>query len=257
MANLAEARRIFSAVRPDLVFHLAGSVGAQPERELVLPTYHSLATSTVNVLILVGEYDCRRIILAGSYTEPVPGGEYPTPSSPYAAAKWISSAYGRMFHALYATPVVDLRPFLTYGPGQARSKLIPSVVLSLLKGEAPRLSSGRVAVDWVYIDDIVDAFMIAAATAGIEGGSFDLGSGKLTPVRTVVEELVKVMGLAIEPQFGALPDRPAENEIAAKTELAAERLDWRATTSLQDGLRQTAEWYKANPAPASHELERL
>jgi len=246
LADLADARRIFSAVKPDIVVHLAGSTGASTNRDLVLPAYHSLATSTVNILMLVSEFGCRRVILAGSLNEPVPRVESPIPGSPYAAAKWIGSTYGGMFHALYDTPVVNLRPFMTYGPAQARDKLIPSVALSLLKGDAPRLSSGRTRGDWIFIDDIIDAFLFGAATPDIEGKTFDLGTGRLTSIRALVEKLLDVMGSKIMPLFGAIPDRPHEQEIVADTAPAAEQLGWRATTSLEDGLRQTVAWYRAN-----------
>jgi nucleoside-diphosphate-sugar epimerase len=246
MADLAAARAVFSAVKPDIVVHLAGSVGARTDRDLVLPTYHSLATSTVNVLLQASELGCRRVLLAGSLNEPVACSEAPIPGSPYAAAKWIGSTYGRMFHALYDAPVVNLRTFMAYGPGQARNKLIPSVVLSLLKGEAPRLSSGLVRGDWIFIDDVVDAFVIAAAAPDIEGLTLDLGTGSLTSIHALVEKLVEVMGSEIVPLYGAIPDRPLEQEIAADTGPAVERLGWRATTSLEDGLRQTAAWYSGN-----------
>jgi nucleoside-diphosphate-sugar epimerase len=246
MAELADARRVFSAVKPDIVVHLAGSTGARADRDLVLPTFRSLATSTANLLVLASEHGCRRVILVGSLNEPVPSLQAPIPGSPYAAAKWIGSAYGRMFHALYGTPVVNLRPFMAYGPAQARSKLVPSVTLSLLKGESPLLSSGRVRGDWVYIDDVVDAFLIAAAAPGVEGQTFDLGTGSLTSMRALVETLLGVVGSRIAPRFGAIPDRPLEQELAADTAPAAALLGWRATTSLKEGLRRTVAWYKSN-----------
>jgi nucleoside-diphosphate-sugar epimerase len=248
MADPEAACRIFSVVKPDVVVHLAGSVGARPDRALVLPTYTSLATSTVNVLMQASERECRRVILAGSLTEPVPSLEAPVPGSPYAAAKWIGSTYGRMFHALYNTPVVNLRTFMTYGPAQAPSKLLPSVALSLLKGEPPRLSSGRVRGDWIYIGDVVDAYLIAAVMPDIEGQTFDVGTGRLTPIRTLVEKLCDVIGSNVVPLFGAVPDRPQEQEIMADTVPAMERLGWCAATPLEDGLRETVAWYRANPA---------
>jgi len=59
------------------------------------------------------------------------------------------------------------------------------------------------------------------------------------------------MGSHIVPQFGAVPDRPREQEIVADSAPALERLGWHATTSLEDGLRKTAAWYKANPGADS------
>ncbi len=251
MADLADARRLFAAVKPDIVIHLAGSTGASADRDFVLPTFHSLATSTANVLMLASEHDCRRVILVGSLNEPVPSLQPPTPGSPYAAAKWVSSAYGRMFHELYGTPIVNLRPFMAFGPAQGRSKLIPSVTLSLLKGESPRLSSGRVRGDWIYIDDVVDAFVLAAAATGIEGQTFDLGTGRLTSMRSLIETLLGIVGGSVVPQFGAIPDRPHEQEVIADTIPAAEQLGWRATTPLEEGLRKTVAWYKANQSSDS------
>jgi len=247
LADATETSRILRTVKPSVVYHLAGSVGAGPRAELVLPTYHSLLTSTVNLLVSAQETGCSRIILAGSFTEPLPGAVNPTPGSPYAAAKWASAGYGRMFHALYGAPVVNLRPFMTYGPAQNSAKLIPTVIASLLRHESPKLSSGRITADWVYISDIVDAFAAAASTPALEGATLDLGSGRLTSVRAVIEELVSIVGNGIEPVFGALPDRPAENEIAADTGPAAARLGWQATTSLKEGLRKTIEWYRSAP----------
>jgi UDP-glucose 4-epimerase len=112
MADVSAVRHLLAAVKPDIVYHLAGSVGASPDFDLVAPAYHSLLTSTVNLLIAGTEIGCRRIVLAGSLTEPVPESTNPTPASPYAAAKWAASGYGRMFHSLFQTPVVILRPFM-------------------------------------------------------------------------------------------------------------------------------------------------
>jgi nucleoside-diphosphate-sugar epimerase len=89
-----------------------------------------------------------------------------------------------MFYKLYGLPVVMVRPFMTYGPGQDEHKLIPYVILSLLKGEAPRLSSGEQQFDWIYVDDVTDGFVAAAQADNTESHTVDLGSGRLVSVRT-------------------------------------------------------------------------
>jgi nucleoside-diphosphate-sugar epimerase len=90
--------------------------------------------------------------------------------SPYAAAKFAASAYGRMFHALYHTPVTILRLFMVYGPGQQDlRKLVPYVTLALLKGEMPRVSSGVREVDRIYVDDVAAGYLAAATATGVEG----------------------------------------------------------------------------------------
>jgi nucleoside-diphosphate-sugar epimerase len=236
---------VLKDVKPEVIFHLAGAVGADTTLERVLPTYHSLLTSTVNLLSAATEYGCQRIILIGSLTEPLPSSPNPIPQAPYAAAKWAASAYGRMFHALHSTPVVILRPFMTYGPGQHPSKLIPSVIRSFLRDAAPKVASGRTKADWIYVSDVIDAFLTASSAPGLNGATLDLGTGNLTTVKSVIAELAATIGTDAIPLFGALPDRPFENETAANTAPAAERLGWRATTSLKDGLRQTVDWYRS------------
>ena len=243
LADIGVARRLVSEVRPDIVYHLAGSVTAVPGKEFVLPTFHSLLTSTVNLLAAVAELGCRRLILCGSFMEPDASQWVVTPSSPYAAAKWAASGYGRMFQALYGTPTVILRTYMTYGPGQDSKKLIPATIGSLLRGAPPQLSSGLWQADWIYVDDVLEGFLAAAHTPGLEGCTLELGSGTLVSVRAIVEELVAIMRPSAQPVFGALPDRPLEPVRAASTAESAQRLGWRPSTSLNTGLRRTVEWY--------------
>ena len=243
MADVETTRALLGKIKPDVIIHLAGLSTASPERELVLPTLHSLLVSTVNLLVVAAEMHCRRIILAGSLTEPLPNRSESIPDSPYAAAKWASGGYARMFHQLYDVPVATVRPFMTYGPRQDKRKLIPHVILSLLKGEIPKLSSGQREFDWIYVDDVVEGFLLAAEAPGIEGRTIDLGSGALVSVRTVVEKLTDLVGSTERPQFGALPDRPFEQARTADIGEAYAAIAWKPKTSLTEGLDRTVEWY--------------
>jgi UDP-glucose 4-epimerase len=92
---------------------------------------------------------------------------------------------------------------------------------------------------------VIEGYLAGAAKPGIEGATIDLGSGGLVSIRGIVERLVAIVDRRIEPLFGAVPDRPGENEIAANTAVALASLGWSATTSLETGLRQTVEWYRS------------
>jgi nucleoside-diphosphate-sugar epimerase len=243
--DIEAVRALFKAARPDYVFHLASHVAGSRSIELVLPTFSANLTSTVNLLTAATELGCERILLTGSLEEPEPGPDHAVPSSPYAAAKFAASAYGRMFHALYKTPVAILRLFMVYGPGQQDlRKLVPYVTLSLLKGQTPELSSGVRKVDWIYVDDVVAGYLAAATAKGVEGGTIDLGSGRLDTVRTVVEELVGLINPRIQPLFGSIPERALEQTRTADAESSFRRIGWRTQVSLRDGLARTAEWYR-------------
>jgi len=150
-----------------------------------------------------------------------------------------------MFHALYQLPIVILRIFMVYGPAQQDlRKLIPYVILSLLRGEAPKLTSGHRQIDWIYVDDVVEAFLTAARAADVEGHTIDVGSGELTTIRSVVEHLVRLINPKVEPVFGALPDRPLEQVRAAQAARAHAVMGWKVVTPLEEGLKRTVDWYQ-------------
>jgi nucleoside-diphosphate-sugar epimerase len=242
--DLDTTRRLVSEVKPDGIFHLGGLVNGAPELKLVVPTFHSLVTSTVNLLEVAAETGCRRVLLVGSLEEPTGSSREVCPTSPYGAAKWAASAYGRMFHNLFGLPVVIARTYMTYGPGQPTWKVIPSTILSLLRGEAPRLSSGRRELDWVYVDDVVDGLLLAASTPDIDGATVNLGSGRLTTLREVVAKLVELLAPEVRPIFHTLPDRPRSKERAANIAHTRATMGWVPATSLDDGLMRTVEWYR-------------
>jgi nucleoside-diphosphate-sugar epimerase len=244
LEDISSVRKLLRTIRPDTIFHLSGHVTAAPDLEFALSTFRSHVVSTVHLLTSATELGYGRVVLSASLTEPKSHCADAIPSSPYAAAKWASSAYGRMFHELYQTPVTIVRPFMTYGPQQNPQKIIPYVILSLLRGQSPRLASGTWQADWIYIDDVVEGILAAAHITADKASTIDLGSGALTPVRGVVERLVKLVGTSIEPSFGALPDRPAEELRIADVGYARTQIDWQPTTSLEKGLALTVDWYR-------------
>jgi nucleoside-diphosphate-sugar epimerase len=232
-------------IQPEVIFHLASEVTGSRELDRVWPTFHSNLASTVNVLVEATEAGCERIVLTGSMEASGTDREDAVPPSPYAAAKWASGEYARMFHSLYGCPVVDLRVSMVYGPGQAdRTKLVPYVARCFLDDVEPELASGARFVDWVYVDDVVEAHLKAATASEAVGKSIDVGSGDAATIRDVVESLAESVGTRVVPRFGALPDRSLEEPLLADVEEAHRLLGWRATTDLHDGLRRTVEWLR-------------
>jgi nucleoside-diphosphate-sugar epimerase len=236
------ARALVDDAKPDLIFHLSSHVSGSRDLSAVIPTVRANLLSTVNLLLAAAELGCSRFVLAGSLEEP--DTEEPTPVSPYAAAKFAGGAYARMFHRLHGVPVVLLRIFMVYGPGQKdETKLVPYVITSLLRGEAPGLSNGTRPVDWVYVDDVVQALLVSTSADSAVGETIDVGSGTLTPVREVVDEIVRLMRPSVGPRFGAVPERPNERIRVADAERSRALLGWAPRTSLEQGLAATVDWY--------------
>ena len=241
--DFSTVNNIVCQIKPDVIYHLASNVTGSRAIENVLPTLRGNLVSTVNLLTAATEIGCKRIVLAGSLEEPEPDQILTVPSSPYAAAKWASSTYARMFHELYQTPVVIARIFMVYGPGQNSRFLIPYVISSLLKGISPELSSGKRPIDWIYIDDLVSGLLQMATAADIEGSAIDLGSGTMVTVREVVQQIVKVINSQINPSFGAIPDRVMEQVRVANSAVSYTKLHWKPQVSLEEGLKLTVDWY--------------
>ncbi len=240
-----DVRRVFAEVRPEIVFDLASHVAGGRDLALVHETLRYNLVGTVNVLVAATESGARRVVLAGSMEEPDPREGAPVPAFPYAAAKWAASAYARMCHALYDTPAVITRMAMVYGPYQRDlRKLVPHVVVSLLRGEQPKLSSGERAADWTLGEDCAEGLALAAVVPGAEGKTVDLGTGILTSVRDVALAIAAVVGNGIEPAFGALSERPREQQHFADIEGALSILGWRPRTQLRSGLERTVEWFR-------------
>ncbi|WP_405234361.1 NAD-dependent epimerase/dehydratase family protein [Lentisalinibacter salinarum] len=239
MVDAAFAGRVLHRVQPDIVFHLAGSVGAGTALDLVLPTFHSHVTSAVNLMTHAATAGGPRIVLSGSLLEACKE----VPASPYAAAKTVSTMYGRMFYLLYDAPVVVARPFMTFGPGQRFEKVLPYCIRCFAADDSPVLSSGEWKADWIFVSDVIDGFVRAGTAPGVEGCVFDFGRGELLSLRSIVGRIARLMGARVEPRFGARSDRPGEPERVADLELARKGLGWSPKVSLDDGLMQTIAAY--------------
>lgn len=243
--DLAQCRRVISKVRPSVVFHLAGSVGAEGDPELVLQTYHSHVTSTVNLLTTLASRASTRVLLVRSFLEPSEPLDSAIPMSPYAAAKTASTLYGRMFWRLYGVPVILPRVFMAYGPGQNPSKVLPYVIRSIQSGKPPKLSSGSWRADWIYIEDAVEGLYRCATTEGLDGKTVDIGWGKLVSVADVARTIGVLMDARSAFEFGARQDRPGEIERAADVISTEQLTGWRPAIDLAEGLRRTIESFIA------------
>jgi nucleoside-diphosphate-sugar epimerase len=247
LTDEAAVRQLVRRVEPEIVLHLASEVGGSRDLALVLPMLRANLLAAVHLMVAAAEAGRPRVVLAGSMEEPDFGDPDAVAQSPYAVAKWGQLAYARHFAALHELPVVHLRVFMVYGPGQLDlRKLVPYVTVSLLRGEVPRLTSGAREVDWVYVDDVVDAFLRAAVAPEAPGRSLDVGSGQLVSARALIERLVALVGG--EAVFGAIPDRALERVRVADPAPAEAAIGWRPGTPLDEGLARTVEFYRAQLA---------
>jgi nucleoside-diphosphate-sugar epimerase len=163
-----------------------------------------------------------------------------------------------MYAELYCLPVVVARVFMVYGPGpQDFGKLVPYVVRTLLEGATPRLSSGAREVDWIFVEDVVEALVRLATAEGVAGHVVDVGSGELATVADVVRRLYSIAGRGDDPPFGTLGDRALEQVRRADVEATTTLLGWCPQVALDDGLRRTFEWFRAERGSGGTQRQRV
>lgn len=256
LVDVDAVQAVFREIAPEVVFHLASRVQGHRDLALALPMLEDNTRAAVNIMTAASEVGVARLVLAGSVEEPHGGDE--APCSPYAAAKAATTGYARLFADQWDLPVTVLRLAMVYGPGQTdERKLVPHVATSLLRHRTPSLASGSRPIDWVYVDDVCDAFTAAATHPCAPGLVADIGSGTSTTIATTVHLLAQVARYDGDLGFGRLEDR--RNDIAriADLALATERLDWRPQTDLRTGLMRTLEWFREREVCVQPEMEAV
>ncbi|GMR18679.1 MAG: dTDP-glucose 4,6-dehydratase [Gammaproteobacteria bacterium] len=247
LSNLDDTRRIVKKIEPDIILNCAGHPFGDRSIDMIMPAYKHNFVASLNLLLAASEIDCKRIILPGSMETPIGEQAGSQRLSPYALSKWCAYEYGKLFYQLYQLPVITLRMFMVYGPGQAgrhMKKLIPYTISSFLQGSAPVIRSGKRQVDWIYIDDVVDATIAALEAGQIEGECLDIGSGEYFQVSTVVEQIAQIMNTGIKPVYDNAHSGQEGYDIPADTGATCQKIGWKARVDLKMGLEKTIEWHK-------------
>ncbi len=147
------------------------------------------------------------------------------------------------------------RIFYLFGPHEAAARLVPSVIDSLLRGEAARTGSGLVRRDFALIDDVGHG--IAALAHKGASGAYNVASGEAIRLRDLVTRIGDIIGRPELIRIGALPDRPGEAPlIAADVTRIARDTGWQASTPLDEALRQTIAWRREHAPIASDDGQR-
>jgi dolichol-phosphate mannosyltransferase len=252
VTHAGEMRSLFDTIKPATVFNCVsyGAYSFESDSDLIYKT---------NFLSLVGMVELLRerrlvatIIHAGSSSEyglnsVGPSESMPLlPNSDYAVSKAAAASFITYAGKTLGVPIANLRLYSVFGPYEDSSRLIPNLVTRGLSKQYPPLVNPNISRDFVYVDDVTDAFLIAAArlTPELYGESFNVGSGRRTTIREAAEAAQRVFGIDAPPQFGGMSERAWDlGNWYANPEKAAKVFGWKATISFEEGLRRTADWF--------------
>jgi nucleoside-diphosphate-sugar epimerase len=239
-------------VRPSVIFHLAAYTHVGKSWQRVDECVQSNVQGTVNLLKALEPVGYDRFIntgtseIYGDIDVPFREDAQVNPISPYSVSKYAAERYCRMFHQGLGWPIVLVRPFNAYGPAQSPDRIVPETIVRALRKHEMKTTSGQQTREFNYVEDLADGFVKLATVDGIEGQLFNLGCGEDVAIRDVVTMILDLMDNPIEPDIGALPDRPNEIwRMYCDNTRAREQLGWAPKHSLREGLEKTIEWYRA------------
>ncbi len=243
---------VFETYKPRTVFNLA-AYGAYSKQKNINLTYETNVLGTVNILENCNEETV--YIHAGSSSEygfncaaPNENDEL-EPNSHYAVSK-VSAAYLIEFYAkVHHRKALNLRLYSIYGDWEEPDRLIPRLIEKARHGGYPPLVSPDISRDFVYISDCVEAFLDAAlnVNTNISGKSYNIATGLKTTMRELVEASRQTFKLENEPVWGSMPNRAWDlAEWFGDPTAANKELDWKARTSLSEGLLKYKTWQEVN-----------
>jgi UDP-glucose 4-epimerase len=253
----ADLTGLLAEFKPEVVFHLAAQISVK--RSVDDPPFDA----TVNVVGTVRLAEAARLAGVRKVVHTSSGGSvygtppsYPTsedmpvnPASPYAAGKVAGEVYLNMYRNLYDLDCSHIAPANVYGPRQdphGEAGVVAIFAQALLAGRPTKIfGDGSDTRDYVYVDDVVDAFVRAAGPAG-GGQRFNVGTGVETSTRELHSAIAKAVGAADDPEF--LPPRLGDLR-RSKLDIGRARdvLGWQPQVALADGVVKTVDFFRNNP----------
>jgi dolichol-phosphate mannosyltransferase len=248
--DAAAVKNIVNSIQPETVLDCVayGAYSFETDSSLI---YQTNFQSVVNLVEQLAPRRIAAFVHAGSSSEYGRNCTAPAedahcePNSAYAVSKVAVSNYLAYMGQEKAFPCVNLRLYSVYGPLEDTSRLIPNVLREALQGKLPSFVDARTSRDFVHVDDVCAAFVMAAAKMhpGLYGGQFNIGSGTKTTIGELAELVRDEFGVAEAPRFGTMEGRAWDlAEWYANPGKAREQLGWQAAVPLRAGLRSTSQW---------------
>ena len=239
----------------EVIFHLAAVVSVPQSIENPIDSASINDMGTLFIFEAARQQKVRRMVFASScavYGDDlrVPKREdmAPKPQSPYAVQKLTSEYYASVFHELYGLETAALRYFNVYGPRQDPSSPysgVISIFMTQALQHAPAViyGDGNQSRDFIYVQDVVRANLLAASAKEVCRQPINIGSGRSVNIKQLWEAICALSGQNLKPKYA--PKRPGDIiESIAAIDSAISRLGFKPKTSFEKGLKSTFEWYR-------------
>ena len=248
LKNNDQIGSVLSQESPDIIFHLAGTRGRN-RISAALECAELNIGATVRLLEAAAHAEVQRIVIVGSADEYGDQSgrlheELPLrPASLYGISKAAATRFAQAMHNSNGCPVIIVRPFSVYGPGQPRDMFVAEAVDSAVRNVAFSMSNGEQRRDLIFVDDVVRGLIAAACAKNAEGQVVNLGTGQAHRLRDVAERIWEITGTRASLLIGARPS-PAEElyDTWADITLARRLFEWEPIVDLESGLERTIQF---------------
>ena len=241
----------------DVVFHLAALIAIPYSYQAPFSYIRTNVEGTSNVLQAARDLKVKRVIHTS--TSEVYGTARYAPidekhplqgQSPYSASKIGADKMAEAFHLSFGVPVVTVRPFNTFGPRQSARAIIPTIISQCLVSDRVKVGNVKPLRDFNFVANVVDGFIKAAEAEGVEGQTFNLGSGREISIGDLVQLIAGLAGRRVTVEGDDRRVRPVGSEVErlqADAGRARSVLGWTPRVSLEEGLQKTVDWIRNHP----------
>jgi NAD dependent epimerase/dehydratase len=259
--DVRDAERVARVVEGrEVVFHLAALIGIPYSYEAPESYIQTNVLGTYNVLAAARRAGVDRMVQTSTsevygtaLRVPIDELHPLQPQSPYSASKIGADMLALSFHRSFGTPVAVVRPFNTYGPRQSARAIIPAVLTQIFNGaEEIRVGATTPTRDFTFVTDTARGFLAVAACERALGEVVNVGSGREISIGNLVRLLVRISGRDVQVVTDTGRLRPAASEVErllCDNRRALEWAGWQPSVALEEGLQQTADWFRSNVAP--------
>ena len=244
--------RLVKNIKPQIIFHTA-TYGGYPFQKDVDKIIQTNIVGTMNLVNACSEVGFSIFVSTGSSSEygvkskPMNETDSLESNNSYGVAKASATLFCQAKARSEKLPIVTLRLFSPYGYYEELRRLIPSVITSCLTGRNLKVSSPQPVRDFVFIEDVLDAYVKAVNVPNIGGEIFNVGYGRHNSVGEVVNKIIELTGGRVSPEWGSISKRANEPTIwQADISKAKDILEWEPRYNLEEGLNKTVKWFKEN-----------
>ena len=169
--------------------------------------------------------------------------------SPYAASKIAADKLVESYYLSFGLPITTIRPFNTFGPRQSLRAIIPAIISQAIDDKRIRLGNTKPRRDFLFVKDTVRGFIELGKSNEAVGKVANIGTGKDISIEELVKKILDQMGKKGEIEVEDRRIRPEKSEVMqllADTRLAQKLFQWAPRYTLEDGLRETIDWFQRN-----------